>query len=68
MAEKKKSAPKVVAVEKVAIYKDESGDWRWKALSANNRIVASAGEGLRNRMYARKVAHDLYPAAEIEWH
>jgi uncharacterized protein YegP (UPF0339 family) len=62
------AAKKNPLVEKIAIYKDESGDWRWKAIAGNNKIVASAGEGLRNRMYARKVVSDLYPGVDIEWH
>ncbi len=28
-----------------------SGDWRWRLLSDNNRIIATGGEGYKNRGY-----------------
>jgi hypothetical protein len=62
-APKKAEAP--VVVTDVQVYKDESGEWRWRALAGNHKIVASSGEGLRNRMYAAKVARDLYPFADV---
>ncbi len=30
---------------RVVVYKDESGQWRWRRVAANNRIVADSGEG-----------------------
>jgi uncharacterized protein YegP (UPF0339 family) len=34
---------------KVTCGKDKDGDWRWRALSANGRIVAESGEGYKTR-------------------
>ncbi len=31
------------------VYRDRSGEWRWRLLAANNRVIADSGEG-----YARK--------------
>ena len=31
------------------IYKDSAGEWRWYLLAANNRKIATSGEGYRNR-------------------
>jgi len=27
------------------VYQDRAGEWRWRLLAANNRIVATSGEG-----------------------
>lgn len=63
MAAKKKQ----VEVEVVVVYKDESGEWRWKALAGNRKTVADSGEGYRNRTYAARVAKELHPNATLEW-
>jgi uncharacterized protein len=31
------------------IYKDASGQWRWRLWAANYRIIANSGEGYYNR-------------------
>jgi uncharacterized protein YegP (UPF0339 family) len=31
------------------IYKDNTGEWRWRLVAANNRIIATSGEGYANR-------------------
>lgn len=30
------------------MYKDVGGQWRWRLLAANNRIIANSGEGYWN--------------------
>jgi uncharacterized protein YegP (UPF0339 family) len=32
-----------------SVYKDAGGQWRWRLLAANNRIVADSGEGYHNK-------------------
>ena len=63
MATKKKP----VVVDRVVVYKDQAGEWRWKAIAENGKVVADSGEGYRNRIYAARVAGDLYPYASLEW-
>ncbi|HEU4594627.1 MAG TPA: DUF1508 domain-containing protein [Pyrinomonadaceae bacterium] len=31
------------------IYKDASGEWRWRLLASNNRNIANSGEGYVNK-------------------
>ncbi|HEX8688408.1 MAG TPA: DUF1508 domain-containing protein [Pyrinomonadaceae bacterium] len=31
------------------VYEDEAGEWRWRLLAGNGRIIAAAGEGYRHR-------------------
>ena len=31
------------------VYKDASGEWRWRLWAANNKIIANSGEGYVNR-------------------
>ena len=31
------------------LYKDKSGEWRWRLQAANNKIVADSGEGYHNK-------------------
>ena len=54
-------------VSRVVVYKDDSGEWRWTAFAANNKKVASSGEGYRNRLYAWRQAKALYPDDIVEW-
>lgn len=69
-AQEKRASSRVKPVEvvRVEIYQDAESDWRYRVVAANNRVVSSSGEGFRNRHYARKVAHDLFPLAVIEFH
>lgn len=34
---------------KLEFYQDDIGDWRWRAIAANGRIVADSAEGYRKR-------------------
>lgn len=35
------------------IYQDEAGEWRWRLVAANNRIIADSGEGYKKEQTAR---------------
>jgi uncharacterized protein YegP (UPF0339 family) len=71
MAEKKPAAKKPAVkkepavVSEVQVFRDNIGDWHWRALAANHRIIATSGEGYRNRMYAHKMARELHPGANV---
>jgi len=51
-------------VDKVEIYRDNSGDWRWRAKAGNNRIVADSGEGYTTKGGAMEAAKDMFPDIE----
>lgn len=38
------------------VYRDQSGEWRWKRLAGNNKVVADSGEGYRRRWSAKRAA------------
>ena len=31
------------------VYKDSAGEWRWRLVAGNDRIIAASGEGYRDR-------------------
>lgn len=33
----------------VKFYRDKHGEWRWKVVARNNRIIADSGEGYKNK-------------------
>lgn len=41
-------------MRRVEIYRDKAGQWRWRAVSRNGRILADAGEGYRRPTDCRK--------------
>jgi len=42
--------------DRVVVYRRADGDWGWKLLARNNRIIATSGEGYTRRTQARKIA------------
>lgn len=44
----------------VEIYRAADSDWRWRAKSANGKIVAS-GEGYSRKWSAKRSAKKLFP-------
>jgi len=38
----------------VVIYKDRKGEWRWRAIARNGRIIADCGEGYKRKAGAAK--------------
>ena len=37
---------------KIEIYEDDAGEWRWRMVARNGKIVADSGEGYRRRLGA----------------
>lgn len=66
LTRKRKAAPVAVVIDRVEVYQDVSGDWRWHAKAGNNKIVAESGEGYRNLSYAQEMARALYPSTRID--
>lgn len=46
-------------------YVDGAGEWRWKALAGNNRIVADSGEGYENLNDCLEEARKIFPEVEF---
>ena len=40
----------------VEIYQDSAGEWRWRAISRNNKIIADSAEGYAKRGNAKRSA------------
>lgn len=51
------------------VFKDEAGEWRWRMISVRgnlpNEIVATSGEGYKNRKHAIEMAESLFPEYTI---
>ena len=41
--------------DRVIIYKDELGEWRWKRVAGNNEIIACSGEGYKSLNHCLKM-------------
>ena len=51
------------------LYKDKSGEYRWRFLADNNRIIADSSEGYVNKADCRhgiELVKSQSPGAEIE--
>ena len=46
-------------------YRDEAGAWRWRLLSANNRILADSGEGYSRQRDARRAIRIVRAASLV---
>lgn len=36
-------------VNRVHLYQDKNGEWRWRFIAKNQRLLANGGEGYKNR-------------------
>ena len=45
--------------DKVRVFRDRRGEWRWTRRAANNKIISTSGEGYRNKSYAIEIANSL---------
>jgi uncharacterized protein YegP (UPF0339 family) len=52
-------------MEKVTVYQDDAGEWRWRRQAGNNEIISTSGEGYVDRDHAQVMAARLNPDAEI---
>lgn len=51
---------------KVVIYADETGLWRWRGVAGNNRVIGASEQGFRFRWYAVRKARNAFPNARVE--
>ncbi len=52
-------------MDKVHVYTDSAGEFRWRRVAANGQIVAAAGEGFERRDYAELAAMRYNPECEL---
>lgn len=50
----------------VTVYKDRAGEWRWRRVAPNGRIIADSGEGYKNRGHATAMAKRVNKRASFE--
>ena len=43
------AARKVVRIMKFQLYKDNKGEYRWRFVAKNGKIIADSGEGYKNK-------------------
>ncbi len=44
---------------KIEVFSDAAKEWRWRLIADNGEVVATSGEGYKNRAYCVRAA-DLY--------
>ncbi len=49
----------------VEVYRDEKGQWRWRAKAGNGEIIAT-GEAHTLRWSAKRAARRVFPDAELD--
>jgi len=48
-------------------YQDRAGEWRWRLIAANGRIVVDSGEGYATLSNARRAARRFKSATYRAW-
>lgn len=41
--------------DRFVIYKDDAGEWRWRRMAGNNRVIACGGEGYKKLSHCLKM-------------
>lgn len=49
----------------IEIYKDRSGEWRWRRVAANGNITADSAEGYLHRTDCLEMAYSENPGVEV---
>ena len=52
-------------IDRIEIYKDNADEWRWQAVSHNNKVVGDSGEGYKNKTDAKNSAEQMFPSVRI---
>lgn len=58
--------PRDHPVEKIRVYKDRAGEWRWVAYAANQKKIADSGEGYHNFDDCADMAERLFPGRPVD--
>src|SRR5262245_33554630 len=49
-------------IMKIVRYKDKRGEWRWRLMAKNGKIVADSGEGYKRKASLNKTLHAIAAA------
>lgn len=52
-------------VDRVRVYRDAKGEWRWQAIARNNEVVADSGEGYVDQSWAAEAAALAFPKVRV---
>lgn len=42
--------------DRIDVYEDDAGEWRWRLIAPNGQILADSGEGYSRRSDAKRAA------------
>lgn len=51
--------------DRVVLWQDAGGEWRWHRKAGNGEIISTAGEGYKNREWALQMAQRMNP--DVDW-
>jgi uncharacterized protein YegP (UPF0339 family) len=52
-------------MDRVTVYEDEAGEYRWRRQSENGEVVSASGEGCRDKRHAERMAKEVNVDAEV---
>jgi uncharacterized protein YegP (UPF0339 family) len=47
-------------MNKIQIYKDAKGEWRWRLVASNGQIIATSGEGYKNLSHCEEMVNSMW--------
>lgn len=47
------------------VYRDTAGEWRWRIVAANGRVVADSGEGYKRRGACLRMAERIAGGCDV---
>ncbi len=53
-------------VDEVRVYRDSAGDWRWKFVRSNGRVMADSSEGYRQAWRCEQAAEYVFGPGDVE--
>ena len=51
--------------DRVTVFQDEVGEWRWNRKAENGEIIADSAEGYVDKGHAMQMAHELNPGIDL---
>lgn len=54
-------------VDRVKFFRDDAGEFRWRYVRTNGKIIATSGEGYGNLADAQEMAHYLFDGLHVSF-